>query len=160
MNKHEYYLMLSKEVSKASKCLRSHFGVVIVKDDMIIGTGYNGPARGVDHCNPCRRKDDPSGVGYEKCIAVHAEVNAIIQSGGRKGCLGATLYINSHNRPKGTIQYNHTMGDFPCNNCARLIVNAGIQFVVQDESVMTNGGWVVDYHVHNINHLVALGKII
>lgn len=133
LSKYDYYLNIAKEISKASKCLRSHFGAIIVKNDMIIGAGYNGPARGVEHCSPCRRINCPSGVGYEKCIAVHAEANAIIQAGGRVGCLGATMYIASHNKNwDGTI-YNVAMGDFPCNNCARLIINSGIEWVVHLE---------------------------
>lgn len=134
-NKLRYYLKIAEEVSKASKCRRSHFGVIIIKHDMIIGTGYNGPARGVPHCDPCRRKDDAHGVGYEKCIAVHAEVNGIVQSGGRAGCLGAIMYINSHNKKfNGTAAYNPSMGDFfPCANCARLIINAGIEWLIQEE---------------------------
>lgn len=150
-SKVKFYLNIAKEVSKASKCLRSHFGVVIVNNDMIIGTGYNGPARGVAHCNPCRRADCPSGVGYEKCNAVHAEVNAIIQSGGRKGCLGGILFISSHNKPfDGTI-YNKGMGNFPCDNCARLVVNAGIQYVVQEE--------IDTWKCYDIPELVSVGKI-
>ena len=133
MKHDDKYLSLAAMVSSFSTCLRSHFGVVIVKDDQVLGIGYNGPARGVKHCEVCRRADCPSGVGYEKCIAVHAEVNAIIQSGGREKCLGATLYIASHKRPMTKTIYNILMGDFPCNNCARVIVNAGIKFVVQRE---------------------------
>lgn len=132
--KHEFYLDIAKKISEYSKCLRSHFGVVIVNDDMIIGTGYNGPARGVAHCNPCKRAEFPSGKGYEKCNAVHAEANAILQSGGRAGCLGATMYVGSHNRKfDGKTPYNEGMGDFCCNNCARLIINAGIEWVCQEE---------------------------
>ena len=87
--KNDFYLKLAEEVSRNSKCLRGNWGAVIVKNDMIIGVGYNGPARGVKHCSPCRRASLPPGKGYEKCIAAHAEVNAIIQSGGRQGCLGS-----------------------------------------------------------------------
>jgi dCMP deaminase len=151
MTKTEYYLALAEEVSKASKCLRSHFGAVIVKDEMIIGTGFNGPARGVKHCNPCRRAEDPSGVGYKKCIAVHAEANAIIQAGGRKGCLGAIMYLGSHNRKYNGTKYNDGMGDFPCNNCGRLIINAGIEYLVQRESGVAK--------VYHIPTLVAEGKL-
>ena len=142
MTKDEFYLNLAKEISRFSKCLRSHFGVVVVKDDMIIGTGYNGPARNVEHCNPCRREGYPSGQGYEKCIAVHAEVNGVIQSGGRYRCLGATMYLSSHNRKWDGTRYNKGVGDFPCDNCARVIVNAGIEYVVQEEN-----GNVMVYHI-------------
>jgi dCMP deaminase len=142
MTKDEHYLHLAEEVSKASKCLRSHFGTVIVKNDMIIGVGYNGPARGVPHCNPCRRADCPSGQGYEKCNAVHAEVNGIIQAGGRQGCLGAVMYINSHNKKMDGTLYNKGMGYFPCDNCARLIVNSGMEYLIQEEL-----GKPVNYHI-------------
>ncbi|OGM08246.1 hypothetical protein A2Z67_00915 [Candidatus Woesebacteria bacterium RBG_13_36_22] len=131
MRKYEYYLGIAKKVSEASKCLRSHFGAIVVKDDMIIGTGYNGPARGVPHCNPCRRADYDHGMGYEKCIAIHAEVNAIIQSGGRRGCLGGTLYMGSHTGSHSK-NYNPQMGDFCCPNCTRTIINSGIEWVIQE----------------------------
>jgi dCMP deaminase len=152
MLKDKYYISIAKEVSKASKCLRSHFGSVVVKDDMIIGTGYNGPSRGVSHCKLCRRVNDPPGAGYEKCIAVHAEINGIIQAGGRRGCLGATMYMSSHNRKYDGTRYNAGMGDFPCNNCARAIINAGIEWLVQEEN-----GEVVRHHVPT---LVREGKLI
>jgi dCMP deaminase len=150
-NKTEYYLGLAKEASRASSCLKSHFGAVIVKNDAVIGVGYNGPARGVPHCNPCRRENDPSGTGYEKCIAVHAEANAIIQAGGRERCLGATMYVNSHNRGYNGAIYNEGMGDFPCNNCARLIINAGVEYVVHMELIEP-----IAYHIPT---LVKEGKL-
>jgi len=148
MNKQEYYLGLAKKVSEMSKCLRGHFGAIIVKNDMMIGAGYNGPARGVAHCNPCRREGDPCGVGYEKCIAVHAEVNAIVQAGGRSGCLGSTMYLASHNRTYGATIYHPRLGDFPCPNCARLIVNGGVKWLINE------GG------VYEIERLVEEGDIV
>jgi dCMP deaminase len=127
--KDKLYLSIAREVSKFSKCLKGNFGAVIVKNDMILGSGYNGPARGVVHCNPCRRANSRSGEGYEKCIAVHAEENAIIQSGGRERCLGASLYLASHNRANES--YNASVeGFFPCNRCARLLVNSGVYSVI------------------------------
>jgi dCMP deaminase len=159
--KHEFYLNVAKEISKISKCLRSHFGVVIVKNDMIIGTGYNGPVRGAVHCDPCKRADYPSGQGYDKCIAVHAEVNGIIQAGGREGCLGATMYIDSHNKKfDGTI-YNKGMGNFPCDNCARVIVNAGIEWLVQNELGHLSFEDILEEKVvvYNIPQLVKEGRL-
>jgi dCMP deaminase len=155
MNKDEFYMGIAKKISDASKCLRSHWGVVVVKNDMIIGTGFNGPARGVSHCNPCHRADYPSGQGYSLCKAVHGEVNAIIQAGGRAGCLGAILYIGSNRRPSVVTAYNTGMGDFPCDNCARVIVNAGIAKVVQEEDG-PGGIILVEY---NIPELVSCGRI-
>ena len=153
-NKIDFYLGLAETISKQSKCHGGNWGVVIVKNDIILGTGYNGPARGVAHCNPCRRTGFQKGEGYDKCIAVHAEVNAIIQSGGRERCLGATLYIASHNRPwDASVKYNMGMGNFPCNNCARTIVNAGIKYVIQREE---RG----EPNLYDIEQLVNNGKII
>jgi dCMP deaminase len=147
----EYYLKIAEEVSKMSHCLRSNFGVVIVKNDMITGTGYNGPSRGVLHCNPCRRAEYGHGQGYDRCVAVHAEANGIIQAGGRPGCLGATLYINSHNKKYNGVIYNESMGDFPCNSCARLIINSGIEWVIQEEYGKPA--------IYNIPKLVEEGKL-
>jgi dCMP deaminase len=131
LERDEFYLQLAEQISRASKCSKGNFGAVIVKDDMVIGLGYNGPARGVDHCNPCRRADCDPGSGYDKCIAAHAEVNAIIQAGGRERCLGSTLYMDSHNRKPGCGGvYNTQLGFFPCDNCFKYIVNAGIDCVV------------------------------
>lgn len=156
MNKEELYMSIAKKISDASKCLRSHWGVVVVKNDMVIGVGYNGPARGVPPCNPCYRAAYPSGQGYHLCKAVHAEVNAIIQSGGRERCLGATLYIGSNRRPSEVTSYNAMMGDFPCDNCARVIVNAGIEWFFQEE-FGPEGVWLAKYNVPN---LVQSGRLI
>ena len=147
-----FYMNLAREISKESKCLRSHFGAVVVKDDIIIGCGYNGPARGVKHCDVCKREGFDHGCGYERCNAVHAEANALIQSGGRERCLGATMYMGSHNKKYDGSKYNAGMGDFPCNSCARLIVNAGIKWLVQEEI----GGELVWY---DIPKLVEEGRI-
>jgi len=155
MKKDEFYAGLAKKISDASTCLRSHFGAVVVKNDMVIGTGYNGPARGVNHCNPCYRAAFSSGQGYNLCKAVHAEVNAIIQAGGRAGCIGGTLYMGSNRRPATVTKYNSVMGDFPCDNCARVIVNAGIEWVVQEEDG-PEGVVLVRY---NIPELVLCGKL-
>lgn len=129
--KHVFYLSIAEAVSKHSPCLKGNFGAVVVKDDIIVGTGYNGPARQVKHCEKCYRDGYASGEGYDKCVAVHAEVNAIVQSGGRQVCNGATMYVASHNRHfDDNISYHFNLGWFPCNNCARVIVNAGIEWVV------------------------------
>ena len=130
-NHDEFYLNLAEQISKTSKCLKGNWGAVIVRDDMIIGCGYNGTPRGVVHCNPCRRDSSAPGQDYHLCVAAHAECNAIIQAGGREKCLGATLYLDSHNRKPGSGgAYNSAMGFFPCDNCFRYIINAGIHAVV------------------------------
>jgi dCMP deaminase len=148
------YMEIARKVSEFSTCLRSHFGAIIVKNDIILGIGYNGPARGVAHCSVCRRAGLPSGEGYEKCVAVHAEANAIINSGGRERCLGATLYLASHNRPfDGTAAYNDFTPNFPCNGCGRLIINAGISHVILEDAEK-------GYVYYDITELVDAGQLV
>ena len=97
ISKDEYYLSIADDVLKRSTCLRRNYGVVIVKNDEIIATGYNGAARGEPNCcdtGTCARQalGVSSGERYELCVAIHAEDNAIT-SAGRSRCQGATLYI-------------------------------------------------------------------
>lgn len=127
--KHVFYLDIALAISRHAQCLRGHFGAIIVKDDIIIGTGYNGPARGVEHCTTCLREGLDPGLGYDGCIAVHAEVNAIINAGGRRECVGATLYLDSHNR---TLEehYKDRFAFLACPACVRTMVNAGIEWLV------------------------------
>jgi dCMP deaminase len=132
-----FYLHLAEEISKQSNCLSGNFGSVIVKDDMVIGIGYNGPARGIRHCNLCRRAGSAPGQNYHLCPASHSEVNALLQAGGRERCIGSTLYLNSHNRKPDKVKYsslayNSALGFFPCDQCFKYIVNAGVAFVVTE----------------------------
>ena len=96
-SKIKYYLDIAKSVSERSTCLKRHYGAVIVKDDEIIATGYNGAPRGRENCcdiGSCLRikMGIPSGQRYEICRSVHAEMNAII-SASRKDMKGSTLYL-------------------------------------------------------------------
>ena len=96
-SKKDYYLGIAKAVSARSTCLRRQYGAVIVKDDEIIATGYNGSPRGTTNCcdsGECWRAANgiPHGQQYEKCVAVHAEENAII-SAARRDMIGAILYL-------------------------------------------------------------------
>jgi len=127
--KHLFYLDISRTISTHAKCLRGNFGAVVVKDDIIIGTGFNGPARGVSHCISCLREKAESGVGYGNCLAVHAEINAIINAGGRRECVGATLYLDSYNR---TLEddYRNKFKTLACPSCVRTMINAGIEWLV------------------------------
>lgn len=129
-NKDEYYLGIARAVSKRSTCLRRNYGAVIVKDDEIISTGYNGSPRGKVNCcdmGTCyrERNDIPHGEQYEKCKAVHAEMNAII-SPSRKELIGATLYLY------GEENGEEIVGASPCEICAGMIANAGIIRVVNN----------------------------
>lgn len=122
----QYYLDIADTILKPSNCLRRKYGAVIVKNDEIISTGYNGTPRGVKHCNICKRAqlNIPSGQRYELCRSVHAEANAII-SASRKDMIGSTLFLSGLEYLGNAIQ-NITC----CDMCKRLIINAGIEYVV------------------------------
>lgn len=128
IDKTNYYLDIAQTVAERSTCLRRKFGAVIVKNDSIISTGYNGAPRGRKNCcdlGECLREkyEIPSGERYELCRSVHAEANAIIAAS-REETLGADLYLvclDKEERP--------TPGTSSCSMCKRLIINAGIRSV-------------------------------
>ena len=119
MTKKQYYLNIAKSVAQKSTCLRRQYGAVIVKNDEIIATGYNGPPRGIEHCTICNRLNEPHNSGnYQSCQSVHAEMNAII-SASRRDMIGSTLYLYGE---ENGVQIEAK----PCEICSRLIINAGI----------------------------------
>ena len=109
----EYFMEIAEIVKTRSTCLRRQVGAVIVKDNRIITTGYNGAPSGLRHCTDIGGIQ--SGTRAELCYAIHAEQNAIIQAA-KVGVSteGATIYI--------TLQ--------PCVICAKMLVNAGIMRIV------------------------------
>ena len=95
ITKDEYYLGIALAVTKRSTCLKRHYGCVIVKDDIIIATGYNGSVRGEENCcdrGLCKRADAERYSNYEKCDSVHAEQNALIATS-RERLIGSTAYL-------------------------------------------------------------------
>ena len=129
-DKANYYLDRAETVAERSTCLRRHYGAIIVRDDEIISTGYNGAPRGRKNCadlGHCLRDElnIPSGERYELCRSVHAEQNAII-SAARRDSLGATLYLAGRNAKTGELLSDTS----PCSMCRRFIINAGIRKVV------------------------------
>lgn len=129
-DKATYYLGIAEAVSKRSTCLRRRYGAVIVKNDEIISTGYNGSPRDEVNCcdiNRCFRAENniPHGEQYEKCQSVHAEMNAII-SANRAEMMGATLYLYCFDVIKNEEETNPS----PCDICRRLIVNSGLKEVI------------------------------
>ena len=129
-DKLNYYLDIADVALNRSTCLRRKYGAVIVKNDEIISTGYNGAPRGCANCidvGVCRRQIEniPHGERYELCRSVHAEANAII-SAGRKEMIGATLYLAGRDAQNGLSVPNTE----PCAMCRRLIINAGIRYVI------------------------------
>ena len=128
--KANYYLDIAGTVCERSTCLRKTYGAVIVKNDSIISTGYNGAPRGRKNCcdlGVCLREKYhiPSGERYELCRSVHAEANAIIAVS-RKEMLGATLYLACRDPKDG----NYVPGTTCCSMCKRLVINSGISTVV------------------------------
>src|SRR5574344_2363370 len=97
IDKINYYLDIAESTLERATCLRRVWGAVIVKNDEIISTGYNGAPRGRINCSDlgyCMREklNVPRGERYELCRSVHAEQNAII-SASRKDMIGSTLYL-------------------------------------------------------------------
>lgn len=115
----DYFLKLADLVASRSTCLRRQVGAVLVRNERIIATGYNGAPRGLSHCLEigCLRDElqIPSGHRYELCRGVHAEQNAIIN---------AALYGVS---TQDSVLYCTNQ---PCIICARMIINAGITKLV------------------------------
>ncbi|MCF4112752.1 MULTISPECIES: deoxycytidylate deaminase [Dethiosulfovibrio] len=124
-----YFIKIAQVVSDRSTCLRRRYGAVLVKDHVIISTGYNGACRGEPNCvdvGICRREalKIPKGERYELCVAVHAEQNAII-NGDPEKMVGGTIYIAGVNASDGTLANGE-----PCMLCRRMIKNARIERVV------------------------------
>ncbi|GAB6159039.1 cytidine/deoxycytidylate deaminase family protein [Desulfotomaculum varum] len=115
----EYFMQITRVVATRSTCLRRQVGAVIVKDNRILTTGYNGAPAGLAHCLEigCLREQMhiPSGQRHELCRGLHAEQNALLQAAVHGIALaGATIYV--------TCQ--------PCVMCAKMIVNAKLARVV------------------------------
>lgn len=155
----EYYLDIAKAVSKRSTCLRRQYGAVIVNNDEIIATGYNGAPRGQENCcdiGSCNRTDCRHNDGnYGNCRSVHAEMNCFL-SASRREIIGGTLYLYGEENDKQIdcemcpicqrlainagikmVVYSRKNGKAiaaePCPICKRLIINAGIKEVITDE---------------------------
>lgn len=127
-SKDVYYLGIAKAVLRRSTCLRRQYGAVIVKDDEIIATGYNGSPRGEENCidvGICWRRahNIEHGERQELCRAVHAEENAVI-SASRHDMQGSTLYLY------GMEDGRDMEKPEPCIACKIRIKNAGIARVV------------------------------
>lgn len=119
----EYFMEMAEVVRKRSTCLRRGVGAVIVLDNRIMATGYNGVPVGIEHCDVrgCLREElnVPSGERHELCRGLHAEQNAIIQAAYLgQSIAGGTLYCTTQ----------------PCVICAKMLINAGIRRIVIREA--------------------------
>ena len=132
----EYYLQIADAVSIKSKCLKKHYGAIIVKNNEIISTGFNGPARGEDHCVKCTKVgSDKDMIEYSSCPAIHAEMNCII-SASRQEMLGSTLYLSGRDVSGSIDEIGLPIAARPCEICLRLIKNAGIEKVINKNGVI------------------------
>ena len=113
-----YFMEIAKLVSKRSTCLRRQVGAVIVKNNRILATGYNGSPSGLQNCcdkGYCLREKSKQGEDLDVCMAVHSETNAILQCSKHGiSCEDAIIYVTT----------------FPCIHCMKAIINAGIKEII------------------------------
>lgn len=146
-NKDKYYLDIARQVASRSTCLKRKYGCVIVNNDEIIATGYNGSPRGERNCcdvyEECPRKNVPHNSGdYSDCPSVHAEQNAMLSTS-RKDMIGSVMYLyceeihewygdlnNMLDKQKAWVEERNPE---PCPICMRMIKNAGITKIVNKE---------------------------
>lgn len=129
ISKADTYLNCAEIFAYRSTCIKRKYGAVIVKDDAVISTGYNGSPRGFENCSDigkCPRIELGlhQGEGYAMCRAVHAEANALLNCS-REQTLGADLYLTGINPSDCSIHEAR-----PCPLCARMIIQAGIKNVI------------------------------
>jgi dCMP deaminase len=159
--RHDFYMRLALVVESGAKCLGSHVGAVIVRDNRVLGSGYNGTPAGYPNCTEfergCRRCalriEEPdagariAGKLYDICLCVHAEQNAILTAA-RFGMAidGAVLYT--------TLQ--------PCFNCLKEIMQTRIQGVVfrrEWEARHPDYGWVAAEYERLVAHYRGTGNL-
>lgn len=115
----EYFISIMLEVAKRSTCIRRQVGAILVKDRIILSTGYNGAVKGLPHCKDsgCLREKNniSNGMRHELCSGLHAEQNAILFSSKMGKILeGAVLYSTN----------------YPCSICAKMLIQVGIKKIV------------------------------
>ncbi len=113
-------MQIAHLVKTRATCPRRQVGAVIVRERRMLATGYNGAPKGLRHCPENGPSNDwPIGcMRAGHCIrSLHAEQNALLQAAMLGiACDGATMYV--------TCQ--------PCNTCAKMLVNAGIEKLIYD----------------------------
>ena len=149
VSKETYHREIAQTVATRSTCLRKSFGAIIVKNDVIVSTGYNGAPRGRKNCSDlcsCIRDElkIPRGERYELCRSVHSEANAIIAAS-REQMLGSTLYMACLDSKTGELVPDTNS----CAMCKKMIINAGIDKVVirntpTDYKVVNVEDWIAD----------------
>ena len=126
ISKIDTYLNCAEAFAYRSTCIKRKYGAVIVKDDVVISTGYNGSPRGFENCCdlgtcPRMKLNMHQGEGYGMCRAIHAEANALLNCS-RQQTIDADLYLTGINPEDNSIHEAK-----PCPICARTIIQAGIR---------------------------------
>ncbi len=129
ISKADAYLNCAENFAYRSTCLKRKYGAVVVKDDAVISTGYNGSPRGFENCCdvgvcPRMEKGMHQGEGYAICRAIHAEANALLNCS-REQTMGGDLYLAGVNPEDYSVHKAK-----PCPICARMIIQAGIRNVI------------------------------
>ena len=130
-----YFLKICRVVAERSTCTRARVGAVIVRDRMILATGYNGSPAGHPHCTEAGclvvKSLSPEGQEEENCIrTIHAEINAIAQAAKNGVTIkGADIYIT------------HS----PCMHCLKVLLNTGIQRICYEkEYKLERVAWLLE----------------
>ena len=151
----EYYLNIAKQVAERATCFRNKGGAIIVKEDVIVATGYIGAPRKTKDCferGECLRDKlkIPHGRQYEICRSVHCEANCLINSA-RTGAsvLGGDMYIYERDRE------GKEMDSFPCFICKKMIINVGLKRVIcstkeKGMKIFFVDDWVKDWQEKDI----------
>src|SRR5882724_10353260 len=120
-DRQHYYMAIAEAVSKRSNCIRRQIGAILVREDRVISTGYNGTPRGLPNCSGggCLRcaetTDQTSGTNLGDCLCCHAEENCIVQAAYH----GVSV--------KGSVLFTMLS---PCLTCTKMIINSGIAQVI------------------------------
>ncbi len=136
---HEYFMSVAHLISRRSTCERGHVGAVIVRDNNILATGYNGSPSGLPHCDGPNcliyKSIHPDGTVEENCMrTIHAEINAIAQAAKNGTAIrDASIYITAS----------------PCLNCLKVLINVGIKTIYYDKP----------YKIETIAELVSLSGV-
>ena len=155
VDKHNYYLDMAQTVLERATCLRRKYGAVIVKNDEVIATGYNGAPRGRENCTDldfCAREklNIKQGQNYELCRSVHAEQNAII-SAARRDTKVATMYMVGIDAKTGEV-LDHIDS---CIMCKRVVINAGIERVIVKDRSSKEG-----YKIYDVNDWIKFDEVL
>jgi len=117
-NWHQNFMKMAFLIAERSTCMRRQVGAIIVRDNQIISSGYNGAPKHIRHCSitGCLRQkmNVPSAEKHELCRGVHAEQNAIIQAA-----------INGSSIKNGSLYCTNQ----PCSICAKMLINSEINTI-------------------------------